>query len=120
MNSQQKLMTAGSAKDLADRLAKVPSVSQFDLAGEPQGSTIAHALSDLEDSFSLVLSDLLPKLLDQTKSADELDDLLLDVGEELRHILYHIKDTRYFGYLVSDDDDQSTSEASSPKSAITP
>jgi hypothetical protein len=117
MNNQQKLLTARAAKDLADRLAKIPSVSQFDLADEPQGSTIAHALSDLEDSFSLVVNELLPKLLDETKSPDELDDVLLDVGEELRHILYHIKDTRYFGYL-SDDPDQST--ASSPKSTITP
>ncbi len=61
--------------------------------------TIAHALSDLEDSFCVVVKELLPKLLDETKSAEELDELLLDVGEELRHILYHIKDTRYFGYL---------------------
>jgi hypothetical protein len=108
MNNQQKLLTARRAKDLADRLAKVPSVSQFDLADEPQGSTIAHALSDLEDSFSVVLNELLPKLLDETKSPDELDELLLDVGEELRHVLYHIRDTRYFGYLFSKSDDQST------------
>lgn len=105
MNNQEKLLTARSAKDLADRLAKVPSVSQFDLPDEPQGSTIAHALSDLEDSFSMVVNELLPKLLDETKSAEELDELLLDIGEELRHILYHIKDTRYFGYLSSDDAD---------------
>lgn len=120
MNHKQKLLTARSAKELADRLANAPSVSQFDLPDEPQGGTIAHALSDFEDSFSVVLNELLPKLLDETKSAEELDDLLLDVGEELRHILYHIKDTRYFGYLVSDDAGQSTSPASSPKSAITP
>jgi hypothetical protein len=97
----QKLLTVDSAKKLADRLAKVPSVSQFDLPDEPQGGTIAHALSDLEDSFQVVVNELLPKLLDETKSDADLDGLLLDVGEELRHILYHIKDTKYFGYLVS-------------------
>lgn len=99
MNHEQKLLTARNAKHLGDRLAKIHSVSQFDLPGEPQGGTIAHALSDFEDSFSVVLDELLPKLLDETKSAKELDDLLLDIGEELRHILYHIQDTRYFGYL---------------------
>lgn len=119
MNDQQKLLTPLSAKALADRLAKVPSVSQFDVPDEPQGSTIAHALSDLEDSFAVVLTELLPKLLDETKSADELNELLLDVGEELRHILYHIKDTKYFGYL-SDDADPGTATASSTKSTIRP
>ncbi len=38
MNNQEKLLTARSAKNLADRLAKVPSVSQFDLPDEPQAS----------------------------------------------------------------------------------
>jgi hypothetical protein len=99
MNNQPKLLTARRAKDLADRLSGLRSVSQFDVPDEPHGSTIANALSDLEDSFSVVLKELLPQLLDETKSAEELDELLLDVGEELRHILYHIKDTRYFGYL---------------------
>ena len=105
VNNQQKIITARAAKELADRLANIPSVSQFDLADEPQGSTIAHALSDIANSSSALLNDLLPKLLDRTKSADELDDLLLDIGEELRHILYHIKDTRYYGYLFGDDDE---------------
>jgi hypothetical protein len=100
MNSQEKLLTPERVKHLADRLSRIPSVSQFDLPGEPQGGTIAHALSDLEDSFSVVLNDLLPKLLDETKSPDQLDDVLLDIGEELRHILYHIQDTRYFRYLL--------------------
>ena len=104
MNDQKRILSSRVAKELADRLGKIASVAQFDLPNEPQGSTVANALSDLEDSFREVLNNLLPKLLDQTKSAEELDDLLLDIGEELRHILYHIKDTKYFGYLISDED----------------
>jgi hypothetical protein len=102
MSDQQRILSSRAAKELADRLGEIASVAQFDLPNEPQGSTVANALSDLEDSFSAVLNDLLPKLLDQTKSAEELDTVLLDIGEELRHILYHIKDTKYFGYLISD------------------
>jgi hypothetical protein len=103
----QKLMDARAAKGLADRLSTVSSVSRFDLPGEPQGSTIAHALLDLEDSFSVVLNELLPKLLDETKSSEEVDELLLDIGEELRHILYHIRDARYFAYLFAESNHQS-------------
>jgi hypothetical protein len=120
MNDQQKLLPPFTVKELTDRLGKIASVAQFDAPDEPQGSTIANALSDLEDSFSIVLNNLLPKLLDQTKSPEELDDVLLDIGEELRHILYHIRDTKYFGYLVSDEEKQRASSASSPKSTLTP
>jgi len=45
---------------------------------------------------------LLPKLLNEDLSPEELNEVLLDIGEELRHILYHIKDPRFFGYLTDD------------------
>lgn len=32
-------------------------------------------------------------------SGDEIDELLLDVGEEFRHIIYHIKDPKFYDYL---------------------
>jgi hypothetical protein len=92
-------MTPDVAQKLTRRLALVASVSRFDQSGEPQSATLAHALTDLEKSFREILDRLLPKLLDESLNPDQLDDVLLDIGEELRHVLYHIRDPKYFGYL---------------------
>ncbi len=97
------LMTPEAARQLTDRLARLQTVSQFDLPGEPQSATIAHSLTHLEKSFREVLETLLPKLLNGSLNGNQLNDVLLDIGEELRHILYHIKDPKFFGYLIVDD-----------------
>jgi hypothetical protein len=99
MKSYEKRLTPAQVKNLADRLSQLPSVARLDTRNERQGGTIAHALSGFETSFSVVLYVLLPKLLDETQPSEQLDDVLLEIGEELRHILYHVRDTRYFQYL---------------------
>jgi len=86
--------------ELEKRLSQIPEVAKFDVRGEPQGHTIAHALRGWEDSFAAVLDNLLPRLVAENASLEELADTLHDIGDELRHILYHIHDTRYFGYLL--------------------
>jgi hypothetical protein len=102
MNRSALIMTPAVALRLADRLSKVNSVSRFDQPGEPQGATLAHSLTDLEQSFREILDMLLPKLLDESLTPDQLNDVLHDIGEELRHVLYHIKDPKFFGYLLED------------------
>ena len=94
------VMSPEIAQQLADRLARLKTVSQFDQPGEPQSATLAHTLMDLEESFRKFLQTLLPKLLDRSLSADQINDVLLDIGEELRHVLYHIRDPEFFGYLI--------------------
>ena len=102
MNRSNPLMTAEAARRLIERLARVKTVSQFDQPGEPQAATLAHSLTDLEKSFREILDALLPKLLNESLDSDQLNDTLLDIGEELRHVLYHIKDPKFFGYLIDD------------------
>jgi|SRR6185437_5132619 len=92
-------MTSEKMLLLAARLQSIKSVSRYDVPGEPQSSTMAHAFTDLEQSFRQFVEVLLPKLLDPSTNADEATDILLDIGEEFRHILYHIRDVKYFGYL---------------------
>lgn len=96
------LMTQEAARQLSERLARLKTVSQFDQPREPQAATLAHSLTDLEQSFREILETLLPKLLDPSLNSDQLNDVLLDIGEELRHILYHIKDPKFFQYLIDD------------------
>jgi hypothetical protein len=90
-------LTPEQARLLTERLR--PIVSRYDQPGEPQSATMVHAFTDLEKSFQTFLDVLLPKLLDPSATTDQLNDTLSDIGEEFRHILYHIRDVKYFGYL---------------------
>ena len=95
-------MTPEVVQRLSQRLAHVKAISQFDEPGEPQSDTLAHSLTDLEKSFREILDALFPKLLNESLNPEELNDVMLDIGEELRHVLYHIKDPKFFGYLIDD------------------
>lgn len=103
MNRSRPLMTPEAAQLLTERLSTIKAVSQFDRPGEPQAATLAHSLTDLEKSFLKITETLLPKLLDESLNPARLNDVLLDIGEELRHVLYHIKDPKFFGYLRDDE-----------------
>jgi hypothetical protein len=105
MKKHQKLLTVSRVVELERRLSQIAEVARFDMPGEAQGHTLAHALSHWEDSFTAFLDDLLPKLANKTATDEELIDAIHDVGDELRHILYHIKDVKYFAYLLADSED---------------
>jgi len=96
------MMIPEVARRLEERLSQISSVARFDKPGEPQSATLTHALTDLEDSFREILDVLLPKLLDESLSSEQLDDVLFDIREELRYILQHIKDPKYFACLLDD------------------
>jgi hypothetical protein len=66
---------------------------------ESEAERLSHGLLDIEESFNKIYNEIVPKLLSKNLKIDEIDDLLLDIGEEFRHILYHINDSRYFEYL---------------------
>lgn len=44
----------------------------------------------------------LPKLFSERLNEEQIDDLLHKIGEEIRHILYHIKDPKFYEYLRED------------------
>ena len=90
-------------KPLVEKLKKCKSVSKFDTTDEPEAWRIVNSLSDLEEAFEEVTRVLLPRLVN-TESINEAEDTLHDIGEELRHILYHIKDPKYFSYLLEKGD----------------
>lgn len=96
---------------LIDRLKNSADVTRFDEEGHDEAGALALALQDLEQSFREFLENQLPKLVDNRLGDGELTELLLDMGEEFRHILYHLHDPKYFRYLF---DDQYPSPTSSP------
>lgn len=85
-------------KRLAENLQKYECVSKFDSSEEPEAWRLAHSLSDMEQSFRDILDNYLPALC-KADNEEAAYDALLDIGEELRHILYHIKDPKFFNYL---------------------
>lgn len=82
---------------LAKRLETV--LTDAGANAEPESHTLAHAIADVAQSVERFRSEILPALLDESRSADELKDALLDMGEELRHILYHARDAKFFAYV---------------------
>jgi len=98
--SQPKLLADQvTRKALADRLSKCPEVAKHDEGAGKEAGTLAHAFGDLEESFRAFLDEELPRLMSDQASPAELFDVLLDIGEEFRHILYHIHDPKFYRYL---------------------
>jgi hypothetical protein len=73
-----------------------------------QASTLAHAFLDLEESFRRFVEEYLPALLQRDLTESEVCAMLEDIGEEFRHILYHIRDPRFYRYLTADSLDPRT------------
>jgi hypothetical protein len=84
---------------LAERLSRVPQVSSLDSDNEKEAETLTHAFADLEASFRVFLDEQLPRLLAREAKAEDINDILIEIGEEFRHILYHIRDPKYYRYL---------------------
>ena len=86
-------------KALAERLNRCEQVTRYDTATEKQGWALAHSLLDLAESFRTFLDEQLPRLREDRLSCDETYDVLLAIGEEFRHILYHVRDPEFYAYL---------------------
>jgi len=106
MRKQRFLKDATAINSLAKRLSKCPQVKRYDKGKHNEAGTIAYAFSDLEESFYTFLENHLPKLAKGKLTPTEIYDLLLEVGEEFRHILYHINDCRFYQYLDTNSDQE--------------
>jgi hypothetical protein len=84
---------------LIDILRRCPEVTRYDESGHNEAETLAHAFSDLEKSFRKFLDEQLPRLEQGQLDPSQVYDLLLDMGEEFRHILYHLKAPKFYSHL---------------------
>lgn len=94
---------AEKVKLLAERLSECPQVTRFDKEGNVEAWTLAQAFADLEESFSRFLDEQLPKLLERPLSDEDLNILLLEIGEEFRHVLYHVHAPDFYKFLGARD-----------------
>ena len=86
-------------KALAERIDVCQQVTRYDVDGEKQAWTLAHSFLDLEESFRVFLEEQLPRLRDERLSCEEIEEVLLEIGEEFRHILYHVETPKFYAYL---------------------
>ena len=87
--------------ELADKLSECPQVARYDSGEDKEAWALAHAFNDLEDSFRVFLDRLLPSLRN-ADSPEAVYDILLEIGEEFRHIVYHIRGPKFYRYLPED------------------
>ena len=94
------LKTADDVKRLAERLSACPDVMRMDEGQHKEAWALADSFTDLEDSMRAFLDDQLPKFGDENLKPEEICDLLLEIGEEFRHILYHVlENQKFYKYL---------------------
>ncbi len=103
MSDQRLLQEGVQIKALAERLMMCEQVVRYDTEEEKEAWTLGHTFSDLEQSFHVYLDDLLPKLCLGELSPEDVCDTLHDIGDQLRHILYHLGDTKYYAYIADED-----------------
>ena len=102
MSSKGLLQDTLAIQKLAEILARCPEVRKFDTEENREAWALAHAFSDLEGSFLKFIEKQLPVLIQSQLEASEIKELLIQMGEELRHILYHIKDSKFYQYLYQE------------------
>jgi hypothetical protein len=103
-----ELQSVEATKRLADHLTASPLLAEV-VRRRGAGSIseeaweIATGLADIQGSASRLFDELVPSLLRCDPNAPEFSEILHDIGEEYRHIAYHISATKYFGYVTQVD-----------------
>ena len=90
---------------LVELLGKSPKVAELSMRypnpdEAPEANAIAHALRDIKESCSKIFDQLVPQLQSENVTGQEITEVLLEIGEEFRHIIYHIRDPKFFEYLI--------------------
>ena len=87
-------------KELAERLSQYPQVSRYDSETNREAWTLAHSFLDLAESFQRFLSEQLPALEQRATTPERTIEILQDIGDEFRHIEYHLRQPQYFRHFL--------------------
>jgi ABC-type uncharacterized transport system substrate-binding protein len=98
------ILDADRTQALAEHLKRIPRVVESarrnGATADSEAWQIATGLSDIQESTDRLFKKLIPALLSVGPASEEADELMNEVGEEYRHILYHIRDTKLFAYVA--------------------
>ena len=87
---------------LSKKIAESEVVKKYDQSSskkDPESWVVAYSLSEIEESCQKISIDLLKKLV-AAETTEQVDCVLSDIREELRHMLYHIKDSKFFKIII--------------------
>lgn len=96
------LKTTEDVTSLIEKLKNIQHVSKFDDDFESEGERLGVSFHDMQNSFNKITQTLLPQLIAE-EGEDSIYKILLDIGEELRHIQYHFHDMKFYRYLDEGD-----------------
>ncbi|GHT17522.1 hypothetical protein FACS189429_1790 [Bacteroidia bacterium] len=82
---------------LASVLNQSSLVNSFDVGKEKETYNLAVSLLDIKEAIENVNNQINLLQIDMTE--DAINDILWDIGEEFRHILYHILHSKFYNYL---------------------
>ena len=92
--------TGTDIEHLRKILVGVKHLKRFDSPGEPMSAILAHALVDIQESCEEIVK-LVSRMNDGDPGGeDQIYNVLIDVGEELRHVLYHVGDCEFYSHLL--------------------
>ncbi|MDP5210234.1 hypothetical protein [Microbulbifer sp. 2205BS26-8] len=92
-------MNSNLGKSIAVLAKKFGDLEITERGDKEEPWTLAGDLVDVEKSLLVLSNDLFPQLLRDGASSQELKETLLDIGEEFRHIAYHIGNSKFYQYL---------------------
>lgn len=63
-----------------------------------------YALHDIAESIEEIYKDIIPKIIENRDNSKEyLNELILELKNEISHILYHIEDAKLYGLKYWDE-----------------
>ncbi len=71
----------------------VEQLQRFAVLSQEEAEALGLALADIAEEVATIYRDILPRL-EQAPTADAFRDALVDLALALRHIDYHLHDTR--------------------------
>ncbi|MDZ4865242.1 MAG: hypothetical protein SGJ01_17620 [Gemmatimonadota bacterium] len=92
---------------LVKQLSAAPKLIELGKPLGPEGTDelateLAAGLMDVRRSSDRIFRELLPRLHELQPTDEDFADVLHAIGEEYRHIYYHLRHTRFYDYVVPD------------------
>jgi hypothetical protein len=88
-----------ATQTLATVLAVLPAISKVGTAQEPGAWIVAYALADIVDTCSRLTAHV-ESLKSHSLTPEAVHTAVVEIGEDLRHILYQVQASRYYDYLL--------------------
>lgn len=88
MNDRNKLIA---------RLQVIPEVARYTDESHDEAETLADLIEHCSEA--LVRAETAARIIQSAEENGGLDSLQ-SLGEELRHVLYHVRDSRFFSYIA--------------------